>query len=186
MSLLGVSAFAIFLGIASLGFLFLLISFLFGEVSGHADGGGHEGTPHDVQGDSHGVSIFSSRIVSVFITAFGGFGAIGIHLGYRIETSTGMGLLGGLIFGGIIYLFASFLYGQQASSDIRVNELIGRTAQVTVAIPQNGLGQIRCSLGESVVEKIARTEDGGAVPANTSVRIESVIGETVLVRRQAK
>ena len=183
MSLLGISAFAIFLGIAALGFLFLLVSFVFGEAFGHGGIGGHDGLPHDVQGDAHGVSIFSTRILSVFITAFGGFGAIGIHLGYRIEISTILGLIGGAIFGGIIYLFASFLYGQQASSDIRVSELIGRTAQVTVAIPENGLGQIRCSLGESVVEKIARTEDGGAIPVNTSVRIESVVGETVLVRR---
>ena len=183
MSLLGISAFAVFLGIAALGFLFLLISFVFGELFGHGSVGGHDATPHDVHGDSHGVSVFSTRVVSVFITAFGGFGAIGIHLGYRIETSTAMGLLGGLIFGALIYLFASFLYGQQASSDIRVSELIGRTAQVSVAIPQNGLGQIRCSFGESVVEKIARTEDGAAIPVNTSVKIESVVGETVLVRR---
>lgn len=94
-----------------------------------------------------------------------------------------MGLFGGAVFGGLIYLFASFLYSQQASSDIRVSELVGRTAQVTVAIPKDGLGQIRCSLGESVVEKLARAEDGGAISVNTSVKIESVVGETVLVRR---
>jgi len=183
MSLLGISAFAIFLGIAALGFLFLVISFVFGEVFGHGDVGGHDATPHDVHGDGHGVSIFSTRIVSVFITAFGGFGAIGVHLGYRIEVSTIMGLVGGAVFGGLIYLFASFLYSQQASSDIRVGELVGRTAQVTVAIPRDGLGQVRCSLGESIVEKIARTKNGGAIPLNTSVTIESVVGETVLVRR---
>jgi membrane protein implicated in regulation of membrane protease activity len=118
------------------------------------------------------------------VTAFGGFGAIGIHLGYRIEVSTLIGLLGGVVFGALIYLFASFLYSQQASSDIRVSELVGRTAQVTVAIPENGLGQVRCSLGEGIVEKIARTQDGKAVPVNTSVRIESIVGETVLVRAE--
>jgi membrane protein implicated in regulation of membrane protease activity len=174
-----ISTFTIFLGIAAIGFLFLLVSFLFGEIFGHGDFGQHDG---DVHGDAHGVSIFSTRILSVFVTAFGGFGAIGVHLGYRIEVSTAIGLVGGAVFGGLIYLFASFLYSQQASSDIRVNELVGRVAQVTVAIPQNGLGQIRCALGEGVVEKIARTQDGKAVPVNTSVRIESIVGETVLVR----
>ena len=138
-----------------------------------------------MHGDAHGVSIFSTRVLSVFVTAFGGFGAIGVHLGYRIEISTGIGLVGGFVFGGLIYLFASFLYSQQASSDIRVSDLVGRTAQVSVAIPQNGLGQIRCSLGESLVEKIARTPDGTAVPVNTSVKIESIVGETVLVRRES-
>jgi membrane protein implicated in regulation of membrane protease activity len=184
MSLLGISAFAIFLAIAAIGFVFLVVSFAFGELFGHGDIGGHDADFHgDVHGDIHGVSVFSTRILSVFITAFGGFGAIGVHLGYRTEISTAIGLLGGVVFGTLIYLFASFLYSQQASSDIRVSELVGRTAQVTVAIPQNGLGQVRCSLGESIVDKIARTEDGGAVPANTSVTIKSVVGETVLVQR---
>jgi hypothetical protein len=64
-----------------------------------------------------------------------------------------------------------------------VGELVGRTAQISVAIPAGGLGQIRCALGENVVEKLARTVDGGAIPAHTSVTIESIVGETVLVRR---
>lgn len=181
MSLLGISAFTIFLGIAAIGFVFLVISFAFGEIFGHGDMGGHDF--HGDHGDGHGVSFFSTRILSVFITAFGGFGAIGVHLGYRVEISTGIGLLGGLVFGTLIYLFASFLYSQQASSDIRVSELVGRTAQVTVAIPPNGLGQIRCSLGESIVEKTAQAQDSEGIPANTLVKIDSVVGETVLVRR---
>jgi hypothetical protein len=175
----GLSAFSIFLGIAAIGFLFLIVSFLFGEMFGH-DVGDHGG---DVHGDVHGVGFLNSRVLSVFITAFGGFGAIGAHLGYRVEASTGLGLAGGLVFGFIIYVFARFLYGQQASSGIGTGELIGRTAQISVAIPEGGLGQVRCALGETVVEKIARTVDGKAIPIHTSVTIESIVGETVLVRR---
>jgi hypothetical protein len=177
---MSLSAFAIFLAIAAVGFLFLIISMLFGEIFGHGDIGAHGG---DVHGDAHGVGFLNLRVLSVFVTAFGGFGAIGVHLGYRTEISTAIGLVGGFIFGGIIYLFASFLYGQQASSGVGVGELVGRTGQISVAIPAGGLGQVRCALGESVVEKLARTVDGGAIPANTSVKIESIVGETVLVRR---
>jgi hypothetical protein len=181
MSLLGgFSTFTVFLGIAAIGFLFLVVSFLFGELFGHSDLGGHAA---DVHGDAHGIGFFNTRVLSVFITAFGGFGAIRIHLGYRTEISTLIGLVGGVVFGGIIYLFASFLYSQQASSGTRVGELVGLTAEVSVAIPKGGLGQIRCCIGENVVEKLARTIDGEAIPANTSVRIESVAGETLLVRR---
>lgn len=178
--LVGFSAFAIFLAIAAVGFLFLMFSFVFGEIFGHGDLGGHDA---DVHGGMHGVSFFSTRVLSVFVTAFGGFGAIGVHLGYRTEISTAIGLVGGVVFGGIIYLFASFLYSQQASSNVRVAELIGRSAQVSVAIPKGGLGQVRCSMGENVIEKLARAEDGGEISANTSVRIESIVGETLLVRR---
>lgn len=177
---MSLSAFAIFLAIAAVGFLFLIISMLFGEIFGHGDIGAHGG---DVHGDAHGVGFLNLRVLSVFVTAFGGFGAIGVHLGYRTEISTAIGLVGGFVFGGVIYLFASFLYGQQASSGVGVGELVGRTGQISVAIPAGGLGQVRCALGENVVEKLARTVDGGAIPANTSVKIESIVGETVLVRR---
>jgi membrane protein implicated in regulation of membrane protease activity len=178
----GFSAFAIFLGIASIGFLFLLVSFIFGEIFGHLDFGGHDA---DLHGDGHdaGVSFFSTRVLSVFITAFGGFGAIGIHLGYSIEASTGLGMAGGLVFGMLIYLFASFLFSQQASSEVRVQDMVGKTAQVFVAIPQDGLGQVRCTLGDCVVEKIARSQDGAPIPLNALVTIESLVGETCLVRR---
>src|SRR5271157_4867643 len=145
--LAGFSAFAVFLGIASIGFLFLVISLLFGEFFGHGDVVGHDA---DFHGDVHGgggVSIFSTRVLSVFVTAFGGFGAIGIHLGYGTEVSTAIGVAGGLVFGTIIYLFASFLFSQQASSEIRVSDLAGNIAQVTVAIPKAGVGQIRCTMG---------------------------------------
>jgi hypothetical protein len=173
------SAFHIFLAIAAVGFLFLMVSFFLGEIFGQGDVGGHGG---DVHGDIHGVNFLNPRVLSVFVTAFGGFGAIGIHLGYSTEISTAIGLVGGVVFGGIIYLFARFLYGQQASSGIGVGELVGRTGQISVAIPAGGLGQVRCALGEAIVEKLARAVDGGAIPVNTSVRIESIAGETVLVR----
>ena len=179
----GFSAFAVFLGIASIGFLVLVVSFLSGELFDHGDLAGHDA---DFHGDVHGgpgVSIFSSRILSVFVTAFGGFGAIGIHLGHSIEVSTIWGGTGGLIFGTIIYLFASFLYSQQASSEVRVSDLAGSTALVSVSIPKAGVGQVRCTLGESVVDKIARSQDGEPIPANTVVKIEAVLGETVVVRR---
>jgi len=180
MSLLGgISAFAVFLGIAAIGFLFLMMSFFLGEIFEHVDLGGHDADAH---GDMHGVSFFSTRVLSVFVTAFGGFGAIGIHLGYRIELATILGLAGGFFFGGIIYFFARFLYSQQASSDVRVAELVGRMAEVSVAIPKGGVGQVRCGLGETMIEKIAKSRDGEEISIHTPVTIEAIIGETVLVR----
>ena len=94
-----------------------------------------------------------------------------------------MGVVGGLVFGGLIYLFASFLYSQQASSDVHIADLEGKTGQVSVAIPKGGLGQVRCTLGQTVVEKIARSKDGEEIPANAIVVIEAVLGDTILVRK---
>ena len=176
--ILGFSAFAVFLGIAAIGFLVLLISFFMGELF---DLGGHDFDHHVDIGD--GVSMMSSRVLSVFVTAFGGFGAIGTHLGYSIGVSTGMGLAGGLVFGGLIYLFASFLYGQQASTDASISELAGKKGQVSVSIPKGGVGQVRCLLGQTAVDKIAQSKDGGEIPAGTMVVVEEASGDTIIVRK---
>lgn len=175
----GFSAFAVFLLIGGIGFLFLLASLVAGELFDLGDLFGD----HDVDAGHGGPSFFSSRILSVFVTAFGGFGAIGVHLGYGTGVSSGIGLASGLVFGGIVFLFVRFLHGQEASSDVHVGELVGCVGQVSVAIPRGGLGQVRCALGESVVEKIARSHDGEPIAANTVVKVEAVVGETALVRK---
>jgi hypothetical protein len=176
------SAFGVFLAIACIGFLFLLISLIFGEIFDHFD------FDHDIDHDlGHGgPGFFSTRVMSVFITAFGGFGAIGVRNGYSILASSAMGFGGGVIFASLIYAFARFLYSQQASSTVRVADLVGRSAEVIVAIPANNVGQIRCLIGESMVEKMARSRDGSPIPFNSIVTVEEVLGETVIVKPAAR
>ena len=65
----------------------------------------------------------------------------------------------------------------------RAGDLVGQIARVIVAIPSGGVGQIRCRVGEELVDKIARTRDGDPVSENTSVLVEEVLGETVIVRK---
>jgi membrane protein implicated in regulation of membrane protease activity len=178
----GVSAFVTFLAIAAFGFAFLIASSILGDLFEHGDFS-HDMDGHDTDGHAAGPSILSSRILSVFVTAFGSFGAIGIHLGYGVGVSTTMGFGGGVLFGGVIYAFASFLYSQQASSHVRTGDLVGNTAQVSVAIPQDGMGQVRCTLGDTVVEKVARAVNHKEIPVNTLVRINAIVGEIVLVER---
>ena len=175
--LASISAFVTFLAIAAFGFVFLLASAVLGDLFEHVD------FAHDVDLHGGGPSVLSSRILSVFVTAFGSFGAIGMHLGYGLGTSTAMGFGGGLAFAAVIYFFARFLYGQQATSHVQVSDLVGRTGEVSVAIPKGGLGQVRCTLGDTVVEKIARSKDNEEIPANALVKVEAIVGETVLVQR---
>ena len=177
-----VSAFAIFLAIGAVGFLFLVVSLLFGELFEHVD----LHVDHDVGGDlGHGgPGFFSTRVISVFVMAFGGFGAIGVQYGLSTLGASLVGAGSGLVFGSIIYGFARFLYGQQASSEVKTADLVGQTARVIIAIPAGGLGQVRCQIGEALVDKIARAGDGQAIPENVGVKIEEVLGETVVVKRQ--
>jgi len=172
-----ISAFVTFLAIAIFGFVFLIGSSILGDLFDHGDFG------HDADGHGAGPSLLSSRILSVFVTAFGSFGAIGIHLGYGVGVSTAMGFGGGVVFAGVIYLFASFLYSQQASSHVQTSDLLGNTAQVSVAIPKGGVGQVRCVLGDTVVEKVARAADNEGIPVNALVKISTIVGGVVLVSR---
>jgi len=172
-----VSALSVFLGIAAVGFLFLLISLIFGGIFDHFDLG--HGIDHDL--GHGGPGFLSTRGIAVFITSFGGFGAIGILSGYSAAPSSFAGFVGGLVMVTLVYFFARFLYGQQASSAVITADLVGRTAQVSVAIPTNGIGQVRCLMGESVVDKIARSRDGQAIAFSAVVKIEEIMGEAVIV-----
>jgi membrane protein implicated in regulation of membrane protease activity len=174
-----VSAFMVFLAIAALGFLVLLLSLIFGELFEHFGDGQLE---HDF--GHGGPSFFSARILSVFVTAFGGFGAIATHYGLSILPASGVGFVSGVLFASIIYYFARFLFSQQATTELRGGDLLGQTARVVVSIPSDGVGQVRCQVGEELVDKIARSSDGGAIPENSLVKIHQVLGEIVVVRRE--
>jgi hypothetical protein len=168
-----VSQFTVFLAIAAAGFLVLLVSLVFGELFEH-------GFEHDL---SHGGPGFlSTRVLSVFVTAFGGSGAIATYYQLGMLPASAVGFVSGVFFAGLIYAFARFLYGQQASTDVRAPDLVGRPARVVVGIPVGGVGQVRSLVGEELVDKIARSHDGTAIPENAAVTIDAVLGETVVVR----
>lgn len=170
-------AFSVFFAIAGVGFVFMLVSLLFGEVFDHFDGG----LDHDL--DHGGPGFFSSRVMGVFVTAFGGSGAIATHYGLSPLPASAVGFASGLVFGGAVFAFARFLYGQQASSELRSSDLVGQSARVVVTIPAGGVGQIRCRLGEELIDKVARADDNGAISENALVKIEEVLGEVVIVRK---
>jgi membrane protein implicated in regulation of membrane protease activity len=170
-----VSTLTIFIAIAAVGLVFLVVSLLFGELLSDfgfgADGGGGP--------DGHG--FVDTRSVAVFVTAFGGFGAIGVGSGLGVVPSALLGLASGLVLGGAVALFARFLLGQQSTSSVSGSQLVGRTAQVTVAIPAGGVGQVSCRIGEERVEKIARVRGGTELKNGALVLIEEFTGDSVIV-----
>ena len=175
----GLSAFSIFLAISAIGFLLLVVSLVFGEAFEHF-GDGH----FDAHADTGGPGFFSVRVMSVFITAFGGFGAVATRYGLGPLPASGVGFASGLVFGGVIYAFARFLYGQQSTTHMVSQDLVGLTGRIVVAIPAGGLGQVRCSLHGELVDKIARSRDGAPIAENTAVVVKEVLGETVVVEKQ--
>ena len=150
----------IFLIIGGIGFVFLLVSLVVGDIFEIFGG-----TP-DIGVDSGlDFGFLDSRVLAVLITAFGGFGAIGVQMGFGPVGSSLIGLLGGVVFAGMVSLFGRFLIGQQASSTVTDSDLVGRTAQVTVAIKTGEVGQISARFGDERVDRLARSRDGEEIRA---------------------
>lgn len=174
-SLSNLGSLGVFLAIAAIGFIFLLVSLVVGDLF---DSFGFE---TGVDGGADGHALLDSRVLSVFITSFGGFGAIGIQMGLSIVASSLIGLAGGIVLGGLVSLFARFLYKQQSSSSVGTAQMVGRTAQVIVSIAPDSLGQISCRVGEERVEKLARSRDNEEIKVGAMVRVEEVAGDSVIV-----
>ena len=172
------TALSVFLIIAAVGFGFLLVSLLFGEIFELLGFDLHTGDFGAGEG-AHG--FIDSRVVSVFITAFGGFGAIGVMSGMNTLVSSMLGIAGGVILALVVSLFGKFLLGQQSSSSVTSGQLVGRTAQVVVAIPAGGVGQVSCRIGEERLEKLARTADGLELKHGALVRIDDIAGDSIIV-----
>lgn len=166
------TALSIFLVIAAIGFGFLLVSLILGDLSDML--GLHVG-------DAGGHGFIDSRVVSVFVTAFGGFGAVGVWAGMNTLVSSLIGVAGGVTLAFVVSLFGRFLVSQQASSSVSSSQLVGRTAQVVVTIPAGGVGQVSCRIGEERLERLARASDGGELKHGTLVRIDDIGGDSIIV-----
>jgi len=170
----------IYAAIAVFGFLFLIVMLFVGEIFGaDHDVGGHDGSIE--HGDAGGPSIFSARIMASFITAFGVGGVVGRYYNLSHPAAAGVGVVTGVVLAGVVFQFAKILYSQQASSEVKMPALVGQNAEVTVAIPKGGVGQVTVNYGGERSEHIARSEDGGAVARGTIVVIRGLGGDSVVV-----
>jgi len=171
----------IYAAIAVLGVLMLLTMLLVGELFG----GDHEishdmAVGHDVEHGA-GPSIFSTRIIGAFLTAFGVGGVVGRYYGLSHPMSSGLGIVFGVVMSSVVYQFARILYSQQASSELKMGGLVGTTAEVSVAIPKGGVGQIVVQARGERSEHIARSATGAPIARGTAVTITALSGEAVTV-----
>ena len=176
----------IFLVIGGIGFLFLIISFIVGDLLESLDL--DFDVDHDLDfdsdldvGDGGHFGILDSRVISIFLTAFGGAGAVGLLFGFGGIVSAIIGVGSGLVFGALIYTFGSFLISQEASSSVTSRDLVGRTAEVIVGIQEGNVGQISCRIGDENVEKLARSRDGSEIKRGTKVFVEEVTSDAFIV-----
>ena len=171
----------IYLGIALFGVILLVSMLLVGELFGGDHELSHEMVAgHDVD-HGGGPSIFSTRIMASFLTAFGVGGVVGRYYGFSHPASSGIGVVCGLVMSSVVYQFAKILYSQQASSELHMSGLVGKAAEVSVGIPAGGVGQIVISSGGERTEHIARAADRKAIGRGAAVVITSIGGDSVTV-----
>jgi hypothetical protein len=164
--------------IAAFGLLFLLVMLVVGDLFG----GDHEiGHDHGLGETDHGPSIFSVRIMAAFLTAFGVGGVVARYYSLSHIAASGVGILTGTVMAGLVLQFAKVLHSQQASSELHMQSLLGAQAEVSVAIPAGGVGQIALFSGGSRSEHIARSADGAALSRGIAVIVTGLGGDSVIV-----
>ncbi len=172
----------IYAAIGAFGLLFLLVMLFVGDLFGgdhelhvgdHGDVGGHEGGP----------GVFSARIMASFLTAFGVGGIVARYYGLSHPAAAGCGVVTGAVMSGLVYQFAKVLYAQQASSEVHMARLVGKTGEVSVGIPQGGMGQVTLEYGGERTTQIARSQDGAAIAVGAEVVIRALRGDSIIVER---
>ncbi len=135
---------------------------------------------------SHDVSLLSLSPISIaaFITSFGGIGIIATQ-GFRADgTQSLLWAIGGsLVVAAVSHLFFFYIFiVPQASSAVQAVDLIGITAEVTVPIPGDSVGEIAyVAMGERHTAT-ARSRDGRSISRGTIVSIEGLAGTVMIVR----
>lgn len=176
----------IYAAIGTFGLVLLLGMLFIGEVfGGDHDAGALDAGGHGDFGHEGGPSIFSTRVMAAFLAAFGAGGLLARFYGYSHPVASAAGVGTGIVVATIVYEFAHMLYGQQASSEVRVTELVGQSAEVVVGIPSHGVGQVALVVHGERNTQIARSRDGTSIPLGTTVVITGLSGEGVTVERQA-
>jgi membrane protein implicated in regulation of membrane protease activity len=172
----------LYVGLLVFGVLFAIASGAMGWLSDlgggdiHVDASGHLDTGH-----AHPIS---GTIVAVFITGFGAGGTLGHYLlHWGMAGSLALATGAGLLLAGAAFLTLDLIFSQtQAGSEFATDALIGRSAEVTTPIPQDGAGEVAFQVKGQRETAAARTVDGAPIPRGRHVVIERVTGSTVYVR----
>ena len=131
-----------------------------------------------------GVSPLSPITIASFITAFGGIGVITsqffkIDPRWSLVWATG----GAVVLSGLMYLFYSqFLIRSQGSSEVKMSEIVGLSAEVSVPIGKDATGQVAYTTKAGRMQSMAKAVDGSEISRGQLVKIVRFVGRIALVK----
>ncbi len=181
----------VFVSIAITGTLFLIGSHIFGGGDEHEGAFDHD---HDVHLDhdaDHGeisdeptISIFSMKVLSSFVTAFGAAGAIARHLDASYELASVIGVGVGVLAAGLMYGVMRILYSQQSTSILNPNTCIGQNGVVTTTISEKGMGEVSILVKGQSQTYFAYSKNGNLIQKGSSIIVVDVVGGKLYVEQK--
>ena len=139
----------------------------------------------DADGGSPGGGLINLTVVSTFVTAFGGAGAL-MHYTFKAGAAPGMGvaIVSALALAAVMaLLLRKIVSSTQAGSEPR--SVTGLTAEVITPIPAGGLGEIAYVAKGARYVAPAREKGGGAVEKSAAVVIVETAGATCVVEKKS-
>ena len=145
---------------------------------------GHHGV-EDVR--SHGVSFFSPLVLSSLLFSFGVMGFVVHHwVAAFALLSLGAAAVMAAIGGGGVYWSINRLSRIEGGSETRVAQLLGHQADVSVAIPAKGFGEIVYVRNQTRYNAPARSLQGVPIPRGAKVFIGGIDGSTFAVEEAGR
>jgi len=172
-----------YVSLLAIGFFYAVISLFAGWISDlggdvHVDAGGHLDAGH--------ISPISGTTIATFITGFGGGGVVAHYwLEWPLLGSLAVAIGSGVVVAAAAFAILDLLFKEtQAGSEFAVAETVGREAEVIIAIPAGGVGEVAYIMRGQREQSSARAVDGEAIARGSAVVIERVSGPTAYVRRK--
>ncbi len=174
-----------YLVFVAIGFIWAVL-ILLGQGAGGLDiGADVDVDTGDVPSFDHGevgLPSISPMSIAGFITAFGAFGIISRQLwGATPVTSLIYAVVGGVVVGVAAQLLFIFVFSPQTSSLRSRSDIVGLTAEVTIPIPDSGVGQIAVVSRGTRATYSARAKAGQTFKQGELVRIVELVGSVVFV-----
>lgn len=176
---------SVYLLCAVTGSAFVVLTQLLGHAVGGGDHGGHGGD-HGGTGDDGGVHLpwFSPMALAAYLTGFGCSGLLltgGLGLeSPLLHVPLAVGSAG--LFGtGLLYGMWRIRHHAEGNSLARPHEVVGQLAEVTVSIPDGGLGEVAFVAGGTRLTASARTKGTAALVQGMHVRVVDSVDGTLTV-----
>ena len=121
---------------------------------------------------------FSSAVIGGFVSAFGFGGALAQSIGLPMPISLAIGGAAGVLFGWFAASLTRLVRGGGSDGTPATDDALGRTGTVVSAVPDDGFGSVRVTIGGHVVRLNARAD--GPLETGTEIHVTSVLSPTAV------